>query len=80
MWRESVDPLDIFHPQLPPKTHERKRPQKNLPQVSEPLCQGCKFESPPKTGNYVPLLIGPLSGLGSCFSLVGLGGQLQVEG
>ncbi len=40
------------------------------------MCQGCKFESPPKTGNYLPLLIGTLAPLGS----FGRVGPLEVEG
>eukprot|EP00913_Durusdinium_trenchii_P034605 g32375.t1 len=36
-----------------------------LGKVSTPLIEGCKFENPPKKGNYVPLVIGAsLFGLG----------------
>ena len=45
--------------------------KEQLGKVSEPLCQGCKFESPPKTGNYVPLLIGS-SFFGLGWGLIGL--------
>ena len=27
-------------------------------QVTTPLCEGCKFENPPKKGNYLPLVLG----------------------
>lgn len=29
-------------------------------QVTTPLCEGCKFENPPKKGNYLPLVLGVL--------------------
>lgn len=35
-----------------------------LGKVTTPLCEGCKFENPPKKGNYLPLVLGA-----SCFGL-----------
>lgn len=55
-----IDPTTINHQLSLVILKQRSSLQSlsKLQQVTTPLKEGCKFENPPKKGNYVPLLIG----------------------